>query len=449
MLKKVILNLVFSSILFYFPVFAEIKICDKANINPNWQTINDICNGWILLDNIVWLTNFSWSYLSQSWWYWGQNHSFIKTGVIYNTRVWYLWNKNNYTKTNGPINNFHVWYLWNSFWEKTIKSVLYDTPVWYFSNYRNTNIVFPSVESVIYRSVNPLIRPVNTSPSSWWGYAPNCPVPPRTENLKIELKKDSEERDYIKLNWDGIDTEDITRLIVLRYSPNSLHIEIDKNSSFYEEKNLNEWNTYHYQVFSYNDCGGLAYSDSVKIVYKKDDSLEEHLSVKSALEIIYPNSSSWASIELYRDIYYLYDKIDLDENLNYWDLSLLLINIKWWVFFEDRILALKLLNRLWYIPYGVEIEELVTSESFVSLLAYVNSIIDFQGKIIRWVDKVFELNSEERDYIKLNWDGIDTEDITRLIVLRYSPKSSHHSNFKQEKIPLYSLVHSILLASFT
>ena len=270
---------------------------------------------------------------------------------------------------------------------------MYDTPVWYFSNYRNTNIVFPSVESVIYRSVNPLIRPVNTSPSSWWGYAPNCPVPPRTENLKIELKKDSEKRDYIKLNWDGIDTEDITRLIVLRYSPNSLHIEIDKNSSFYEEKNLNEWNTYHYQVFSYNDCGGLAYSDSVKIVYKKDDSLEEHLSVKSALEIIYPNSSSWASIELYRDIYYLYDKIDLDENLNYWDLSLLLINIKWWVFFEDRILALKLLNRLWYIPYGVEIEELVTSESFVSLLAYVNSIIDFQGKIIRWVDKVFELNS--------------------------------------------------------
>ena len=245
-----------------FPVFSEISICDNADISYTWTTITEICNGWTKITNISGISSFSGEYQDITTGYWWMVHSYTGSEIIQSMPTWYVWN-----------------IFWDESWQKTITKTSYNTPVWFFSAYKNTSVLFPTLEEILYTAQK--IYFPNMDSWSWGGSSADnqntCDKPEQIGDIQGAIKK-QEYTDILELSWEA--QGDDTKFKIIQSYPSSETFYVDQWNTSFERQDLEDGKSYHYFVVPYNDCWDGIYSDSIQVDYSKQISDEPYLEIK-------------------------------------------------------------------------------------------------------------------------------------------------------------------------
>ena len=250
-----------------------------------------------------------------------------------------------------------------------------------------------------------------------------------TEKIKIELQQQSSDKPYLELETKNQlilkNTEETNKQQQIR-------LTCEQNNKEIIKEKLTEQNSYKYQLKE----GQLKEAFICYVMYyDKENKKQEterytyipkkrlYLTSEEVIDLILPIPNSLQdppltppltggriatdeieqeSIqtnqkELYKDIYYLYNQIELEENSTYWEVTLLLINLKWKIYLIEQKQSLEIFKNLWYINNNKKETDNISYEEFVRLLLYINSkdIKDFQEEILEQIEEITRLKTRQ------------------------------------------------------
>jgi hypothetical protein len=260
---------------------------------------------------------------------------------------------------------------------------------------KNTDEIFLNWDSIEYRDFD-----IEES----WKYMyfvvsyNSCWIPNYSEIININYEKPINDKPYLYINkkilhfynykWNNIKLKCLldNEIIIDNYLNDNLEYLIP-------DKYLDKF--FHCYA-NYYDNNKLKMSNIVYNIKKQN-----FLTVEEWINYIH-----WQKLtkqELFEKLYYLFPYIELSDNLNYYDLSLLLINIYGNIIIEDKELSFKILNEIGLYNSNIWKTQLVYFDELLILLSKINSSVDFKNQIISSIWDSFYLNNEKvfNDLLKI------------------------------------------------
>lgn len=382
------------------------------------------------------LPSFTFSYF---WYIWNNfDNSSIPPKIEYKSETWFFGNEFKYASN--PWENLNitpVWFLQNYIWEKLVfpkkVELTQEENSWwgdsFVSNYCEgpeklyeadisiKNNWYKDYISLEWEKSDDHIKIIKTSPNykeisldknlgffedfsiesektySYFVYSYNSCSSEYSNLLSIKYNSKKDSLAYISLledklfvwNTDTIKT-DYLKLECFLYSKEIVSTNLSKNSFYRIDKSYLNKPFYCYWRYIDNSWN-LVSSD----IFLNNFSKSGYIKNKEALEFFY----SW---DIY-SIYYLFPKIDIEENLDYGNLALFAINKKLWYPFFDKSLAFSIFVDIWIFQNDYDIDKEVNFKDFLDVYNYIEKE-DFLEMLNKSLEKSFSLNKEsfERDF---------------------------------------------------
>lgn len=344
----------------FFVVNANWEICDLWTINFLGNNFDEICNWWNKVSNFTSITNLFWSYININlWFFWTNNIKKIDYLDIQNNYPTWYFDNNTKTKISSvnPKHSTPVWFLWLNNSKNLLNLNINDNyPTWYFDNNTKTKI----------SSVNPkYITPVWFFQTYSW------------QILDFRLNKILDEN---ILDENILDNNILVDNNILDDNP-ILDNNIQVDDNILVDSN----------ILVDNFIDKTSKSKVPNIVYNIEK--QNYLTVIESLNYIY--WQKFTTQQLFEKLYYLFPYIKLEETVNYYDLSLLLVNIYWNIIIEDKELSFKLLTDIGIYNSTIWKTQFVYLDELLILLSKKNFFTDFKKNIISNIDNNFYINNEK------------------------------------------------------
>ena len=361
--------------------YANIQICDK------WNNIFDYkCENWILINNIDWLSSFSWSYTEfNNTFFWTNTLIKKRNKSTHSINLGYFWTK--FSKEKKRKKEKHiipVWFFWIYKWEKIDFSKFLENKIKFWIN----NISLLDNNKVIMRKKSNIIN--------------YCSTLKKIESINFEIEKNMFNKSLV-LKWKL--PENIYSIKLLRIKPSKNELILDKNSTNYIEHNiLNNYN-YSYKIVAFNECSQEASSDiftynntwDVNRYENIDKNLLKsgklHITISEAINILY--NEKYNKQEIRDKLYYLFPDINLEKILNYEDTSLLIANIRWETIITDKNLAFDIFKNFWLFNDHINKKSKINYFDFLEILSKINSKRNFKDYFLSNIDYIFNLTNEK------------------------------------------------------
>lgn len=443
---KIILFIFIFSFL-YFTSFASFSICDNSELNISWESSDEICNGGKKINNIDWINSFSGTY-SDIWpWIIWNNFNNTKTketkwDFFIN---WFLWSHFSWRTIYNNQDLNPVGYLWRYIWA----DLLFDDNTYkYFSpgekliiweNQANNNSTSNSNSCIEANKIENINIEIKTSKKSDYLELSWDENSDKTKIIQIsprykEYYLDSGNNyintdlvswdnysyfvvsyndcwnltysDLLSLRYEKINTmpylELIKNTISLKNFDNSIWVNPKLHCTYLQDEFINKNFDFSY-AFQIPEkylnlpfyCFWEYFSNSTNKLEKTETYINNILNQvtltnSEAIEILTQTKDSKLYFE--EKLYYLYKDVVLKEDLTYFSLALLALNLDWWLIIEDKDLALKIAKDLWIIKSDVSWSLRVYYDDFINTLANIKTNNLFDTDVLKSLENKFNLS---------------------------------------------------------